>query len=197
MYAHHGHGAVIWPVFFLLAPGLVLGGFGGALLAGLLPDDVLRFLFSIFVFIVAAQIGIGLFRPKLNRQLPGILAASIAGLIIGTIAALLGISGGSMIVPYLVWHNVPIRQAVATSAACGLPPALASAAGYLISGWNVVGLPPYSTGFIYWPALVGIIVTSTVFARFGAKLAHKIPTLLLRRIFALFLSVIGVYMLNK
>lgn len=164
-------------------------------MASFLSGQILRIIFSLFVFIAAAQIGIGLFKSTPSQQLPGIFAASFAGLIIGTLAALLGIGGGSIIVPYLIWHNVQIRQAIATSAACGLPPALASTLGYLISGLQVEGLPPYSSGFIYWPAFAGIVLTSTIFARFGVKLAHKLPVLVLRRIFALFLCIIGVHML--
>jgi uncharacterized membrane protein YfcA len=197
MYAHHGYRAIMWRVFLLLTPGLILGGFSGALLASILSDHFLQIIFSIFVFIAAAQIGIGIFKSVSHRQLPGMFIASLAGLSIGAIAALLGISGGSMVVPYLVWHNVPMRQAVATSAACCLPPAIASTIGYLISGWNIIDLPSYSTGFIYWPAFVGIVLTSTVFARVGAKLAHKISINLLKRVFAVFLCIIGAYILNK
>lgn len=196
IYAHHKYGAINWKATLLLSPGLMLGGFSGALLAGFLPAQILRITFSVFVFIAATQIGIGVFNSIPNRQLPGIFISSIIGLVIGAISALLGIGGGSIIVPYLVWHNVPIRQAVATAAACGLPPALASALGYLISGWNVAALPTYSSGFIYWPAFIGIVLTSTLFARIGAKLAHQLPTLLLRRIFAVFLYIIGIYMLG-
>ena len=98
----------------------------------------------------------------------------------------------SLTVPLLVFFNVPIRQAVGTSAACGLPIALAGAAGFLIMGLGEAELPPLATGYIYWPAFLGITLASVIFAQVGASLAHKIPADTLRKIFALVLFVVGI-----
>lgn len=100
-----------------------------------------------------------------------------------------------MTVPFLQWCNVAMRHAVATSAACGLPIALAGAAGYLFSGWGREELPPGSSGYLYWPAFAGISIASVLFAPLGARLAHALPAARLKRFFALFLVLLGVKML--
>ncbi len=88
-----------------------------------------------------------------------------------------------------------MRQAVGTSAALGFPIAVFGTLGYLWAGWNKPNLPPLASGFIYWPALIGIAVTSVPFARIGAKLAHFLPELVLKRLFALLLFSVGLNLL--
>jgi uncharacterized membrane protein YfcA len=100
-----------------------------------------------------------------------------------------------MTVPYLQWCNVPMRQAVATSSACGLPIALAGATGFIVAGWGGPALPVWSSGYLYWPAFAGIAVASVLLAPVGARLAHRLPTAVLKRFFALFLAALGLRML--
>ncbi len=99
-----------------------------------------------------------------------------------------------MTVPFLIWCNINIRHAVATSAAAGLPIAMAGASGFILAGLNE-SLPDWSIGYIYLPAFAGIVLTTVLFAPLGARLAHTLPATVLRRIFALFLLVVGVKML--
>ena len=87
--------------------------------------------------------------------------------------------------------KVPMRHAVATSAACGLPIALTGAISNVVAGWGHEGLPPWSTGFLYWPAIVGIVITSVPFAKVGAILAHRLDQALLKKAFALLLLIVG------
>ena len=93
--------------------------------------------------------------------------------------------------PFLTWRSLPMQQAVATSSACGLPIALVSALSFMLLGWHEEHLPPHSLGFVYLPALIGIAVTSMFFARFGARLAHKLSPRLLKRLFAALLFCVG------
>ena len=102
-----------------------------------------------------------------------------------------------MTVPYLVWCQTRIHEAVATSAAVGLPIAIAGSIGYIVLGINDPLLPDWSTGYLYWPALVFIAISSLIFAPVGANLAHRLPTEKLRRVFALLLAILGVVMLLK
>lgn len=114
-----------------------------------------------------------------------------AGGVIGWASAIFGIGGGSLTVPFLTWRSLPMQQAVATSSACGLPIAVASALSFMLLGWHEEHLPPHSLGYVYLPALVGIAVTSMFFARFGARLAHKLSPRLLKRLFAALLFCVG------
>lgn len=193
-YAHHRHRAVLWPVFARLAPGIILGAGLGSALAGLFSARVLRDIVAGFEFLAAAQLALG-FGPAPHRSLPGTLGTGVAGVVIGSVSTIIGISGGSLTVPFLVWANVDIRRAVGTSAACGLPIALAGTLGYIVAGWGAAALPPGSSGYIYWPAVAGVAVGTLLFAPLGARLTHALPTAVLRRTFAVFLAGLGVYML--
>ena len=194
MRAHHRHGAVQWPVFRRLAPGIVVGALLGAVIADFLPTKAMRLWFGIFELVVAAQIGFNLMVAPRGR-LPGALGTNIAGVVIGAVSAALGIGGGTLTTPFLVWCSFSLRQAVATSSACGLPIALAGAAGFVATGWNEPGLPAWSSGYLYWPAFAGIVISSLLFAPLGAKLTHTLPVSVLRRFFAVFLAVLGLRML--
>lgn len=194
MRAHHRHGAVQWAVFRRLTPGIVVGALLGAVIADFLPTKAMRLWFGIFELLVAAQIGFNLMVAP-RGHLPGALGTNIAGGVIGAISAALGIGGGTLTTPFLVWCNFSLRQAVATSSACGLPIALAGAAGFVATGWNNSVLPAWSSGYLYWPAFAGIVVSSLLFAPLGAKLTHTLPVVVLRRFFAIFLAVLGVRML--
>jgi len=103
---------------------------------------------------------------------------------IGGIAALVAIGGGSLTVPFLTWCNVPVRNAIATSAAVGFPIAVAGTLGYIVNGWGAQGMPPHTAGYIYIPALVLVAGVSVTMAPMGARLAHRLQVALLKRIFA-------------
>jgi uncharacterized membrane protein YfcA len=192
--AHHRRGAVRWDAFAGLTPGILLGALAGAALASQLPGESLRVLFGGFALLVALQMALGL-QPAPRHQLPGRLGLGSAGAFIGSVSAVVGIGGGSLAVPFLVWCNVPVRMAVATSAACGLPIAVAGTLGYLVTGWHDPQLPALATGYIFWPAVAGVVVTSMSLAGLGARLAHSLPTDVLRRLFALFLALVGSHLL--
>ena len=192
--AHHRRGAVLWPIFWRLTPGIVVGAWLGAAIADALPSAVLSKVFAVFVLTVAAQMGFGA-KPAPHRELPGTTGMLTAGGVIGAVSAIVGIGGGSLTVPFLSWCNTAIRQAVATSSACGLPIALAGALGFVVTGLNAAGRPDWSLGYVYGPALVGITLTSMLSAPLGAKLAHTLPTEMLKKVFAAFLTLVGVKML--
>lgn len=191
--AHQRRGAVLWPVVARLTPGIIVGAWCGAAVAHLLPSDTLRTLFGLFELAVAAQMALELAAAP-HRQLPGVGGSALAGGVIGTVSAIVGIGGGTLTVPFLTWCNVEMRRAVATSAACGLPIALAGALAFMITGWNQPMLPAFSGGYLYGPAVLGIGVTSILLAPLGARFAHTLPVRTLRRFFALFLLVIGLRM---
>ena len=192
--AHHQRGAVLWSIVWRLTPGIIMGALLGAVVADALSSDTLRTFFAIFVLSISVQLGFGI-QPAPHRQLPHWLGMNIIGLFIGQLSALVGIGGGSLTVPFLVWCNISIRNAVATSAACGFPIAVSGAAGFIMTGWHMSGLPNWSSGYIYWPAFIAITSTSLLFAPLGAQLAHTIPVAILKKIFAMFLAGVGIQML--
>ncbi len=191
--AHHAHGAVRWDTVRRIAPGIVLGTLFGAFTARHLSDFGLRLLFVAFLFYAATQMLLEL-RPHAQRDLPGWPGMTAAGTVIGAVSAWVGIGGGTLSVPFQLWCNVKLHQAIGTSAAIGLPIALAGAIGYGLSGYGAAGLPDGSLGFVYLPALAGIAAASWITAPLGAKLAHRLPVKKLKRIFALLLYALGLRM---
>lgn len=191
--AHHRHGAVLWPLFRQLAPGLVLGTLLGSLLAAEMDTRWLQGLFAVFALAVGLQMLLRVKAPG-RFDLPGWPGQVLVGGVVGLISALVGIGGGSMTVPYLSACRIGVRQAVATSAACGLPIAVAGTLGYLYTGWNNPLLPERAFGYIHWPALISIALLGMLFAPLGARLAHSLPVVVLKRIFGLLLLVLGLKM---
>jgi len=100
-------------------------------------------------------------------------------------------------VPFMTWCNVKVHNAIGTSAAIGLPIALAGTLGYLVNGWNAGGMPEYSLGFVYLPALVLVSAVSMFTAPLGAKLTHRLPVATLKKIFAGVLIVLCAKMLHS
>ncbi len=193
-YTHHGKGAVLWPVVNHLAPGILLGAGLGAILADSLSSNVLQIVFGVFEILVAIQIGFEL-KPKAKNALPETVGLASSGVGIGLFSTLLGIGGGSLTVPFLLWCNVNIRNAIAVSAACGFPIALAGTTALIIAGWNNSDVPETSISYLYWPAALIIITMTIFFAPLGARLAHYLSVSTLKRIFAVLLMIVGVRML--
>ncbi len=194
--AHQKHRAIEWRDFRKLAPGLVIGSFIGALLADQLPTHVLQLGFAVFVILISIDMLLDLKSRILSSQrekahIKNNSISVLAGGWIGVISALTGIGGGSMTVPYFSWKGRSIRRAIATSAACGLPIAAAATIGFVWTGYGSTGSV---IGYIYLPAFIGIIITSVVMAPLGASLAHSLPVPLIKRIFAVFLFLVGVKM---
>ncbi|WP_297795573.1 sulfite exporter TauE/SafE family protein [uncultured Marinobacter sp.] len=189
--SHHLHAAVRWDIFKPMTVGIVMGALVGAWTASLLSGPALELVIGVFVILVALKM-IFEVNPKPGRVVPGPAGLGAAGGGIGWASAIFGIGGGTLTVPYLSWCNVNMQQAVGTSAACGLPIAVAGALGNIWTGWGSPELPTLSLGFIYLPALLGIILTSVFFARVGANLAHRMNARLLKRIFAIMLILVGI-----
>jgi len=191
--AHHQRGAVDWFVVRRITPGVLAGTFFGSWVAAQLSTGFLKAFFVGFLYFVAVQMLLDI-RPHPHRQLPGRAALFGVGGLIGGISSLVGIGGGSMSVPFMIWCNIPLRNAIGTSAAIGFPIALAGTAGYVVNGL-AVGLPPHTLGFVYLPALIGVSAASMLTAPLGARLAHTLPIGGLKKIFAVLLIVMGTKML--
>lgn len=194
LYTHHRHQAVYWPAALRITPGVLLGTFGATFVAAHLSALFLAVFFALFMTFAAVQMLLDR-TPSPSRRLPGSGGLSLVGAGIGGVSALVAIGGGSLTVPYLVWCNVRLPVAIGTSAAVGLPIALAGAIGYLFNGWAVANLPAYSLGFVYWPAVLAMASASLITAPLGARLTHRLPVKRLKQLFALLLVALAIQML--
>ena len=192
--AHHKRGAVMWPTVVSITPGILIGTFFGTWVAAQLSTNFLKIFFGIFLIYVATQMLLGI-KPKASRALPGTAGMFASGSIIGIFSSLVGIGGGTLSVPFLVFHNSAMHQAIGTAAAIGLPIALAGAAGNILNGWSASDLPAGCIGYVYLTALFGIVAASVFTAPLGAKLAHSLPVAKLKKIFAVLLYAVGIKML--
>lgn len=192
--AHAKRGGVRWEIAWRMTPGILVGGVVGALVAERLSTRTLAIYFTVFVFLMAANIALDR-KPKPSRQPPGAPGMFAAGAVIGGLSSLVAIGGTVMSVPFMIYCNVPIIQAVGTAAAIGVPIAIGGTIGYLYTGWSASGLPPWSLGYLYLPALAGITVASVLTAPIGAWLAHRVPGRTLKRIFAALLFLLATRML--
>ena len=193
---HHRLGNVDWRVFWLFAPGIALGVYIGAQIAARVSGNALQLGFGFFGLFVAAQMGLGL-QPKASRNLPQAVPLLAIGTGFGCLSGLFGIGGGSLTVPFLHWCNLTMQRAVAVSAACGIPIAVIGALSYIQVGWQREGLPEFSSGYVYWPAFVGIGIAAAPMARVGARLAQRLPGDKLRRLFALFLLFVSLQFIYR
>jgi uncharacterized membrane protein YfcA len=189
VFTHHRKGAVDWGLFRKMAPAVVVGSLIGAWMADWLPGDLLYAAFVVFLFAVSLQMATS--RVGAHRDLPG--AVGIAGVSggVGIVSALMGIGGGAMNVPFLSYCGVAVKRAIATAAAVGLPLALAATLGYVFGGLDEAGLPPASLGYVNLPVFGAVVAASILFAPLGAILAHRLPDMLLRRLFAVFLFLLA------
>jgi uncharacterized membrane protein YfcA len=193
--AHHSFASVDWPVARAISPGILVGAFVAALIAGMIPTRPLAVMFTGLVFYAATQMFFDL-RPKTTRPLPGKAGLFLAGSIIGGVSSLLSAGGAFLSIPFLAWCGVPLRRAIGSAAAIGFPIALAGSAGYVIQGLRAASLPSGSVGFIYLPALVMLVATSMLTAPLGAHLAHRVPVKRLRVVYAVFLYAMALRMLT-
>ncbi|MGL5291028.1 MAG: sulfite exporter TauE/SafE family protein [Vibrionaceae bacterium] len=196
-YSHYRLGNLDWLTLKRLLPGVLCGAVFGSFLANLLPKEQLAAIFGVIVLLLALQMTLSL-RFTNNRPLPSWPACSAVGAVIGVVASLAGIGGGSLTVPYLNYHGATMRKAIGTSSLCGMFLAFFAMSGFIAFGLKSdLQLPKFSVGYVYLPALVGIVSTSMITTRIGAKLASHLPTTTIKRLFALFLFAVGLRMLLK
>lgn len=180
---HHRLGAVDWAIVKRMAPGMVAGTLASTAGAGFLPQRTLALAFAVIVYAGATQILLGR-KPAATRTLPGAGPLFTVGMLIGGISGLVSAGGSFLSMPFLAWCGVPVRTAIATAAAIGIPIGMVGTIGYIGTGWHVDSLPAGSLGFVYLPALGALVAASMLTAPYGARAAHRLPVTILRRIFA-------------
>ena len=191
--SHHRRQAVLWPIVLLLSPGIVIGAWYGGIAASQLDNRMLTVFFAFFELIVAITLLLKI-QPRQHTSVIKKLSALIGGFFIGFISTIVGIGGGTLTVPFLHWHNVSMRQAVATSAACGFPIAAIGTASYLYASWEINTNNSFAIGYLQLYAMIIIASCSFIFAPVGAKVAHTISERALRFSFAAVLLTLSLTM---
>jgi uncharacterized membrane protein YfcA len=195
--AHRQAGAVDFDVLKMWGPWIMIGAVTGAAIAGFASAEALLLVFGFGLLLIAVQMGFGSQNWRLFRELPhGIWRAFTAGGI-GLFSALMGIGGGAFGVTVLTLSGRPIHQAVATASGFGAAIALPATLGYVIAGWGREGLPPWSLGFVSVPGFLVLAALTAITAPVGARLAHRLPQLSLKRAFAVFLAFVALNMLRE
>lgn len=193
--SHARRNAVEWRALAWLMPGLVGGGLIGGIVAGFMPEGVLRLVFAVIMLLLAGYIFFqraGASRKANPWPLWPLLPSGVG---IGIIGVLVGIGGGAMMVPLLMLTGREPKRAIGTSAAAVFATVATGAVTYIIVGSHVGGRPAYSLGYLFLPAIGLTAATSMLFAPLGARLAHYLPSQLLRRIFAVLLVGVGLKLL--
>ena len=193
-WAHHRHGAVDWQVMKQMTPGILAGTFSGAVIAHFSSTAFLKTFFVCFICFLAVQLLFDL-KPKSRHTLPGQMGMFAFGAVMGVISSFAGIGGAVLSIAFLTWCNKSMHDAIGTAAAIGVPLAIAGTVGFVATGLLFDrALPAWSLGYVYLPAFIGIAITSFAIAPLGAKLAHRLPVNVLRRVFVLFLVGLAVKM---
>jgi uncharacterized membrane protein YfcA len=181
--AHATRGAIRWDIARNVTPGILAGGLVGSWIASFIPPVLFAALFAAVIYIAATNLLLNR-SPRPSRQPPGFAGMFVFGFLVSALSAFAAIGGAFMTVPFMLWCNVPMLQAIGTAAVIGFPIALSGTIGFVATGLRQTGLPPHSVGFVFLPALGGIVVASMLMAPVGAAVAHRLPTVWLRRIFA-------------
>lgn len=193
---HHRYGNVHWPVVHKMLMGLIIGALLGTFIARHIPSAALQLFFGCFVLIVSSRMAF----PKKqveNRRLPEGMQLNIVSVIIGILCILLGVSGGSLLVPYFNRCNLALRNAIATASVCTFPVALTGVIVLMFFAPANLVMPTHSIGYVYLPALLALVLPCIVLVPVGVRLAMRLEVMLTRRIFAAVLFLIAVDMIYE
>ena len=193
-WAHNKRKGVLWDVFRQMALGLISGSLIGALVAEMLSGGVLKMVFGLFLCVLGYYFWKKHTEHAQAHRIPKKWPFFLWSGAIGAVSNILGIGGGTLILPFLVAHKVPTKKAIGTSAACSLLVTTIGAFSYLILGLKTIQIPQ-DIGYIDLPSFIIIGVVSFFTAPFGAKLAQKCSVQSIRRIFSIVLFLTGILML--
>ncbi|MGA7799657.1 MAG: sulfite exporter TauE/SafE family protein [Gammaproteobacteria bacterium] len=192
---HHQRGTVGWSLVRHWVPAVLVGVLVGTVFAHDIPGLVLKSMFGVLLIVVSVHM-LATARHSLSLfpDLPGRWLQSLLAVVVGSLSSLLGIGGGTLMVPLLSLFSYPIHRAVATSSVFGFVISVPATIGYVIGGWHAHGVPPASTGYVNWLAFAALVPATMLCAPVGVKLAYRLDVGQLKRVFALFLFIVGVKM---
>ncbi len=188
--------AIFWSIFKNLNIPLIIGGFLGVFIAYLISGDILAKIFSVVALLFGLYF---LFIKKTHKRSkkPEKFLTIFLGLVIGSLATLLGIGGGVVGMPlFIMLLRIPNYSLIGTAATATFITALVGTLSYLITGFNILG-NPHSIGYIHLPSFLSIGFISIFTVSFGIKLADKLDVKILKKIFALALIATSIFMFFK
>ncbi|MDG6774875.1 sulfite exporter TauE/SafE family protein [Thiomicrorhabdus sp. ZW0627] len=194
--AHHKKGGIDWRLAKRWLPFVLFGVLIGAVSTNFMHGLTLKVMFGVLLVLVSVHMLASSYREiSLAESLPGKKVQSLFATMLGAFSSMLGIGGGTLMVPLLTLFSYPIHQAVATASLFGLIISVPATIGYIVSGWGVGALPIGSTGYVNWLGFIALVPMTMIFAPIGAKLAYRLNVKQLKTAFAIFLALVGLKML--
>ncbi|MEL6249288.1 MAG: sulfite exporter TauE/SafE family protein [Cyanobacteria bacterium J06627_15] len=194
-WSHHAKGDVQWSLFKQVVPAIGVGVILGNSLSNRLDTHWLEIVFGLFLMVVAVKILLAWLPSFGGTETPRHSTTTLIGSLIGFKSGILGIGGGAISVPFLLYCGLPMKAASGTSAAFTFPIAVVGTLAFTLFSPTYPQIE-WSTGYLYWPAIALVAPFTMLGAPIGTLLSHRIPAERLRRIFALLLVFIGVRMLS-
>ena len=192
-FAHYKLGNIQRHVVLYTGLGIAFGAFAGAQIASHISGELLKDVFAVLVILIAMQMIFGKQKASENDASKGTLATVGGGA--GLLSALMGIGGGALLVPALVWFRVNVRAAIGCAAFCGLIIAVFGTTSFIVAGYNAIDVPEHSLGYVYLPATAGIVATSMFTANIGAKLGQRVNVRVLKAMLACLLVLVSIRMI--
>jgi len=193
-YAQIRAGYVVWPVIKKWTLFLIIGSLFSSQIASGMSELVLKLCIGTFLLMVSFVM-LSRWSPGAHHTLPDWPTASVLATSAGLVSGIAGIGGGNVVVPTLIFFNVPPHRATATASTLGFPIAIAGTLGYVLSGWEINQAEPGMLGYVYLPAMLIIATASFLTAPLGVRVAHKVKQDNLRRYFGILLIVVSIRML--
>jgi len=195
-FSHNIKEAVDWKLIRVVAPSIIIGSALGGVTAGQIESDTLQGLVALFLLVASVQLIFEFPPPPQNPQ-TNLVGPFIAGGGIGWLSGVFGIGGGIFSVPYFYHRGLKMMNAIGTSAACGIPIAISGSISYMIVGLNENNIPDYSIGYVYLPATIIVGVMSSLTAKFGVNIAHRMKQKKLRIAFAFLVMIMALNLLMR
>lgn len=194
-YFHNKKRHIDWVVIYKIIPGIVIGSILGSLIADDTSDALLQVLFGVFLLCIALQFIIFKQPKELKTTIyPTMLTFSGWGSLVSCLSNLLGIGGGVFMIPLLNLYHLQTRKIIGTSSFLSF---CISLLGTLFFVYKAHISTPESPSYIYLPAFIIVGVSGTLSAFYGVKLAQTLSIPAIRKIFAISMFALGIYMIIR
>ena len=196
-YGHNKKGVVVWNAVISMG----IAGFFGAILGGyiatLIPGTYLPMIFGLVILLSAIRMLTAKPPTEEKKPVDDLFTYLLWGIPIGILTGIIGIGGGVVLIPVMVLAlHFKMHNAVGTSTGLMIFTALGGTIAYIINGWGVAGLPPYSLGYVNLLQWALLACTSIVMAQVGVRIAHKLPAKQLKLIFIIVMIYMGLKMMG-